>query len=180
MSRFKTWSADDECSLRLMFEADYTWNEIALKLDRAPMACEARAKTLGLSRNHTPPRLWTDAEICTIREQWLEGVSDIAIAKLIDRSTVSVRRKRHALGMTRESGDARRIADRSASAAASFEAQAGWPRANAVERARGERLLDRAFGGKPKRDTTPMTRQWMPPHVATQTIGASSSSWAVA
>ena len=48
------------------------------------------------------------------------------------------------------------------------------------ERVRGEKLLDRAFGGKPKRDTTPMTRQWMPPHVATQTIGASSSSWAVA
>jgi hypothetical protein len=157
--RFKTWTRDDEALLTRMFEAGATWSDIGLALDRMPNACEVRANTIGLYATRSMPRAWTDAEVIAVHDGWQDGLNDIAIGKQLGRSTKSIMRKRVALGFIRQPGDPRgvdRVATRSASAAASLNARSGWPHACAAERRRGERLLDRAFGGKPYRDTTPI------------------------
>lgn len=181
MSRTQDWSAADEATIRKMFAADCSDCAMAERLGRTLKAVEGRRTRMGLyrvrqsdyvTRASVRGRAWTAEEtemlISAVNMDW----SNERIGELLNRTAQSIKGKREVLlsGVQR----------RNASAVASIEASSGWPRANAVERARGERLLNMAFGGKPRVDRSPMTRQWQPPKVATQTIGASSCAWAVA
>lgn len=181
MTRWDNWTLADEMVIREMFRAGCEDCHIAERLGRTLKAVEGRRTRMGLYRvreREAVPRAvqrgraWTpeETEMCVSAINM--GWDNDRIGALLGRTAQSIKGKRETLA----SG----VQRRNASAVASIEAASGWPRANAVERARGERLLDRAFGGKPRVDARPVNAMhYSVPRDAFSGF-QSSANWAVA
>ena len=181
MSRTQDWSEADETTIRKMFAAGCEDSAMADRLGRTLKAVEGRRTRMGLYRVRAPNyvtrasvrgRAWSPEETDMLISAINMGWDNDRIGELLQRSAHSIKGKREVLlsGVQR----------RNASSVASIEASSGWPRANKIERARGAKLLDMAFGGKPFVDRSPMLRQWQPPKVYTHVNGESSCAWATA
>jgi len=174
VSGFKNWCSDDDKQLALLIEAGKGWHEIGGALGRTWRACVSRARLIGVQTagNYGKPKPWQDFEIVTLHTMWLDGAGDTAIGKALGRDAKSVSAKRRHLNMTRTPAQG-------LVAARGVLAESDWPRACERERKRGEALLDRALGGRPRVDARPCNSMPMP-HVATHVMGQSSAAWAVA
>lgn len=153
--RKRDWTDGDNATVHRMFRAGCEDAAIAERLGRTVKAVEGQRTTLGLYRQRAREtetravmraRKWSPEETDNLIQAINMGWNDERIAAMLGRSAHSVKGKRESVSS----------APRSAALASSVEVTSGWPRASLVERKRGEALLDRALGGKPRTNDAPI------------------------
>lgn len=101
----RPWSQQDDASIREMFAADCSDEDMAIALGRTIGAVAQRRSSLRLLRHGLPERLggngWTDEQDMVLSYLFRQGKKDEQIGKAMDKTAAAIKDRRQTLGLWR-------------------------------------------------------------------------------